>query len=149
MTAAQSIPASSIAINDRRKMIFRCMMAGVAGPPAIAFCPIVNNHFILWDDGVLVAQNHDFFPSTPSHWGHYWGQSRLYMPLTHMVWGVIAMVAQTPGANGAPPSPSPTIFHCFSLLLHAMNAILVFLLLRRMDTGDWAAYFGALLFAVH
>lgn len=150
MNVVQAQPKSPpSAIDKPSRATVRWLVAGVAAAAILAFCPILHNGFIQLDDGVLVAENPDLNPPTPSHWGHYWGKSRLYMPLAHMFWGVIAIVAQSPGANGRPATLSPAVFHAVSLLLHSANAVLVFLLLRRLVAGEWAAFWGALLFAVH
>lgn len=44
---------------------------------------------------------------------------------------------------------NPRVFHTANLLLHLGNVWLVFTLLRRLVRRDWAAFGGALLFAVH
>lgn len=49
--------------------------------------------------------------------------------------------------------PAAAGFHLFNVLVHAVNAVLVYRLLRtlsaRQDEGHWAALAGALLFALH
>ncbi|MBC7776937.1 MAG: tetratricopeptide repeat protein, partial [Phycisphaerae bacterium] len=40
-------------------------------------------------------------------------------------------------------------YHLLGLLLHALNAAMVFTFLKRLTGRDWAAFFAALLFAVH
>jgi tetratricopeptide (TPR) repeat protein len=40
-------------------------------------------------------------------------------------------------------------FHATNVLLHASNALLVFLILRRLVVSPWAASWGAALFALH
>jgi len=46
--------------------------------------------------------------------------------------------------------PQPSVFHAVNVALHALNAVLVLLLLRRLGARDGvAALMGALVFAVH
>jgi Flp pilus assembly protein TadD len=77
----------------------------------------------------------------------YWREPYmdLYVPVTYMVWGVVA------GVSYGDVGLDPRVFHTFNVLLHAGNAALVFLLLRRLlgDARTWAAAAGAALFAVH
>src|SRR5262249_49348239 len=44
---------------------------------------------------------------------------------------------------------NPAGHHLTSLLLHAANSVLVFLLLRRMTGAQWRSAFAAALFALH
>jgi hypothetical protein len=43
----------------------------------------------------------------------------------------------------------PGVYHAASVLVHALTALAVFALLRRLSGADWAAGAGALVFAVH
>ncbi|MGH7180103.1 MAG: hypothetical protein ACREJC_22185, partial [Tepidisphaeraceae bacterium] len=63
---------------------------------------------------------------------------------TYTVWGGLAAVAdRTDGTL------SPLPFHLASVILHALSAVMVFLILRRLVNCDWPACAGAMVFAVH
>jgi tetratricopeptide (TPR) repeat protein len=157
MTVFQSDQISSPMVIPAGSSLARWLGVAVAAIAILAFCPILSNGFITLDDGLLITRNPDFNPPTPSHWMHYWTGPKqdeeykpheLYMPITNMVWGMTAMAAQTSDEAGK-VSLNAGVFHGVSLILHAINAVLVFLVLRKLVPGDWPAFFGALLFAVH
>ncbi|HET6248492.1 MAG TPA: hypothetical protein VFE47_12390 [Tepidisphaeraceae bacterium] len=152
-------------------------IATPSGPPAqwlalavaviaiLAFCPIIANSFIMVDDPATVQNNPDFNPpadntagnstaDTATAWpslAHYWTApvGERYTPITYTLWGALSFIARTNDAQGLDTGLSPAVYHAFSLLLHALNSVLVFLILRKLVAGEWAAFFGALLFAVH
>jgi tetratricopeptide (TPR) repeat protein len=70
----------------------------------------------------------------------------LYVPVTYTAWSGVALVSRAVSRDG---SPDPRVFHAASVLVHAFNAVLVFLLLRRLLKIPWPAAAGAMLFALH
>ncbi|HWE97467.1 MAG TPA: hypothetical protein VG269_26150 [Tepidisphaeraceae bacterium] len=131
----------------RRDRLLGLLLAGLTG---LVFLPALAAEFLDWDDRDTVAQNADYLPPRVENWGHYWVRPHLelYMPLTYTVWGAVACVAQVRGADGS-VSLNPTVFHLFNVGLHVLNAVLVYAILRRLVQKPWAAWFGALLFAIH
>jgi len=123
----------------------------------------------LWSDFMVVDdQRHltaNLLMQTPglhSLW-EFWRRPYfyLYIPLTYSVWQMVAAVSWLVYGRLA-----PFPFHLLNLSLHAINAVLVFALIRaalncvapdtrasRMEQTaqprDQAAFLGALLFAVH
>lgn len=132
----------------------------------IVFGRVATHEFTNWDDPQTIAENPAFRPPTWSGVMGYWrllepvdAQSGhvirhaygLWVPLTYTVWGALAAVAQVPDP-GAPGGVglNPYVFHAASVAMHAVSAVLVFYLLRRvLRAGDGPAVAGALLFAVH
>ncbi len=120
----------------------------------LSFLPILGNDFLDWDDDRLLLNNPHWrglgwenlrwmltpFPSG----GHYYPLTWLSFALDHEIWGL-----------------NPVGYHLTSLLLHAANAVLCFLLWRRLlaltapdlaaRSGDLslASAFGALVFSIH
>jgi len=121
---------------------------------AAVFGETGRHGFVRWDDEINVYQN----PVTPAHLAHFWlgtgmgqGADTVYRPVVYTAYALIARVART--APYTTDSQMATLdarpFHAANLLLHALNVLLVFGLLRRLIRQDWAAGAGALLFAVH
>lgn len=63
----------------------------------------------------------------------------LYVPLTLMSY----MVDYTVGGE------DPAVFHITNLLLHIINALLVFLLTKKLVKNPWAPFVAGLVFALH
>ena len=109
-----------------------------------------GHQFTSWDDEATVSHNPDFNPPTFAGVMRYWREPymELYVPVTYTVWGGLARFSY--GATGR---LDPHVFHLFNVVLHATNAVLMFLLVRRLMPASrwqvWAAFAGATVFAVH
>ena len=126
----------------------------VAALTFAAFLPVLRNGFVSWDDDKNFLENPHFrglglnqlhWMWTTFHMGHY-------VPLTWM----------TLGADYSLWGMNPAGYHLTSLLLHAANSVIVYVLARtllassaREATSDTdvrvmlAAGFAALVFALH
>lgn len=122
------------------------------------FGEVGTHGFVRWDDGINVYQNPYLNPVTPAHLAHFWtgtgmGQTSdtVYRPLVYTAYAAIAQEARTTPylSDSQTASLDARPFHAVSLLLHILNALLVFALLRRLVRSDWGAFAGALLFAIH
>lgn len=109
----------------------------LAGLLVVIYWPAICGGFI-WDDDVYVTNNP--LLTSPHGWQDIWfsaeDQSQFFplvfttLRLEHLVWGL-----------------NPFGYHLVNVLLHAANAVLVWLVLRRMAIpGAWIA---AALFAFH
>lgn len=120
----------------------------------IPFLPILSNDFVSWDDRPMLVDNPHFrgFSSenlrwmfTTFHMGHYQPLSWLTFAVNHHFGGM-----------------NPFGYHAVNLVLHGMNAVLVYLLAvslmsKVLQNGTAfpygrvhaAAAFASLLFAVH
>lgn len=118
----------------------------------LAFFPTFSNGFVLWDDDVNFLENINYRGLSPAHlrWmfttfhmGPYQPLSWVSLGLDYVVWGM-----------------NPLGYHLTSLILHALNAVLFYLLagalLRRLGPHTarsgmirLAATAGALFFALH
>ncbi len=107
----------------------------------VAFWRSVAFDFVNWDDVSYVQQNELIKSWSPSS---LWGVAtetvtRNYGPLTifsflidHSIWGL-----------------NPCGYHATNVMLHLVNGVLVFLLLRQMTGNSFVAWLTAALFLVH
>ena len=106
----------------------------------IAYYPVFNAGFVNWDDEDYVVKNPDItsfanlgeIVTRPVQGNHH--------PLTML----------TLAANYAISGQNAGSYHVVNLLLHLLNILLVFFLVKRL-TGDkpWLAFVVAIFFAVH
>ena len=127
-----------------------CAAAAIGAITLLVFLPAVENGFVNWDDQRNFLENTNFRGLGPQQLKWIWGAldagfyipvTRLFISLNYQLWGL------TPGG-----------YHLSGIILHACNAVLVFLLnlsLFRRITGAGrprilpAAAFSALFFALH
>jgi tetratricopeptide (TPR) repeat protein len=136
----------------RRLAGSRALAAAVVGAATlVAFAPILGNGFVDWDDYGVLRDNPHFrglgvaqiaWAFDTYHMGHYQPLTWLSFGADYLLWGM-----------------DPRGFHATSLLLHALNAALAFLLIEAIlarasapgseSTRRLAAMAGALFFALH
>lgn len=98
----------------------------------------VQNGFVFFDDDKAILYNRAL--QNPSLGKFFSGQNLgMYAPLTWIAYW----------AGSALSGKEAWGYHALGLALHALNAVLVFALLRRLTQRSWSAFFAALLFAVH
>jgi protein O-mannosyl-transferase len=102
------------------------------------YMPALYYPFLMWDDGVYVTnnqllQNGDLKALFFSYYdGHYHPLTLLSLKADFLIAGL-----------------HPAWYHGMNLLLHMLCVYLVFRLIRRLLKDDAAAWFAALIFAVH
>ena len=102
----------------------------------VAYIPTMHGGF-LWDDGALIANNRMVKASNGLYRFWFTAETADYRPLTWSLWWLEWRLF------GA----APTGYHIVNLLLHAIDSVLVWMILRRLKiSGAWLA---ALLFAIH
>lgn len=125
-----------------------------------AFIPALQGQFLNWDDSTLFTKNHDFrgLGGPQLRWMFTTTLAGHYMPLTWL----------TLGLNYALGGMDPWGYHLVAMLLHATNAVLFYLVARRLLAaaggpveGEWSeageapaevtvgAALAALVFAIH
>jgi len=120
----------------------------------LVFGRTVTHEFVSWDDGFHIYENPAMNPVTAAKLARFWRRPQDF-PLTYTFWSVQARLVR----RSAPGRPAgvcdPRVFHAANVMLHALNALLVFsVLLAVFETGaGWrgalACACGAALFAVH
>ena len=122
---------------SRRRAALAAVALGVLA--AVIYLPAVTGEF-LWDDAVFTEAapvreasglaSIWFSPAAMENEGHYWPLVHTTFWLEHKLWGF-----------------NPVPFHLTNILLHLVNTLLLWQLLRRLKTpGAWVA---AAVFAVH
>jgi len=98
----------------------------------------VSNDFVFFDDDKAILYNKAL--QNPSLGKFFSGENLgMYAPMSWIAYWV------GQGISGK----EAWGYHLLGLLLHALNAAMVFAFLKRLTGRDWAAFFAALLFAVH
>jgi hypothetical protein len=117
----------------------------IAGLVALSFLPVLHGEFLNWDDHALYVENPYYTGLTHQHWawmctsfryGHWQPLTWLSCALDYKVWEL--------NASG---------WHLTNLLIHAGNAVLVYLLclafMKKPERRYGAAILAALFWAVH
>ncbi len=126
------------------------LLALLAGVVLAVFLPVCGYEFLSYDDGFNVYNNWRVTRFSAANLAYFWQvpYENLYVPLTYNLWAVLAWIAQMlPLGDGK--LLNPHIFHAANLVLHLGCAMLVFAIVRLLVESQWAAWAGALVFAVH
>lgn len=106
------------------------------------FSPALKCDFINLDDPAYITENphvQQGITAESLKWAFTTGHASLWIPLT---WISHMLDIQFYGLN-------PMGHHFTSILIHAVNSVLLFLLLRRMTGALWASAFIAAMFGLH
>jgi tetratricopeptide (TPR) repeat protein len=145
-SAGSANPAPPAAAPERSLLVSALAVVAVT---LLAFLPVLRNGFIDWDDPTAIADNPLLHPPTTEKLERYWTSPSLghefYVPLNYTAYWVLAKVAGA-GTDGRVPAWP---FHTGAWLAHALGAVLVLVILRRLTGNRWAAAAGAAVFAVH
>lgn len=102
------------------------------------FAASVSNDFVFFDDDKAILYNKALL--NPSFSAFFTGQNLgMYAPLSWIAYWVGHSISGTEAWG----------YHLLALLLHALNAVLVFALLKTLSGKAWPGFFAAVLFAVH
>jgi tetratricopeptide (TPR) repeat protein len=100
---------------------------------------------LVWDDIDLhLISNPHLIPASSDNLLHFWNApyEGLYIPVAYNGWTLL-----NAWFSSKPHDPFP--YHLANILLHTLNGLLVFALLRLFIRNPWAAMAGALVFLVH
>ena len=109
---------------------------------AVAYLQVLRFEFVNYDDTVYVPDNpqvRDGFSLGGIGWAFTTFETANWYPLT---WLSLMLDCQMFG-------PRPGGHHAVNAALHAANAVLLFIVLRRMTGSRWRSAAVAALFAVH
>ena len=118
---------------------------------ALTFLPVCWHAFAGFDDSMGLYWNPHMGRPLLKNIGWYWTHPymHLYTPVVFTVWNLLAVLGKADPNGPANCSLDPHVFHTASWLLHVGNALLVFVVLRRLMKNDVAAAMGALLYGLH
>ena len=143
------IPATP-AISGKRASAVLALATGLI--TLLVFIPVLRHSLAdIWDDDTTIVHNPDFNPPRLANLLHYWvppPKDEFYVPVHYTVVGLTSMLARSTSSNGVVVF-NPMPFHAVSLVAHALAAVLVFLILVQLVDNPWAAFAGALVFALH
>src|SRR6185503_11144906 len=119
----------------------------IAAATLAAFLPLASNQFVNWDDPYALTGNERLGSPGVVAWAFTTRVMGHFQPLAWLTWSAVNSLA----------GMSPIAFHALSLIGHAVNASLVYVVTRRLTlkasvdyrTASLAAAAAALLFAVH
>ncbi|HXG37706.1 MAG TPA: glycosyltransferase family 39 protein, partial [Bacteroidota bacterium] len=106
------------------------------------YLPVKDHEFLLYDDYSYIVKNYYIQPGVTWEnivWAFTSGYAANWHPLT---WLSHMLDYQLFGLN-------PTGHHLHNVLLHLLNSILLFLVMRKMTGAEWASAFVAAVFALH
>lgn len=136
--AAVAIPGAGR--NDRWIVPGLCL--GLAAMVWLVFGQTIHHQFINLDDGAYVYKNPQVSRGLTSE-GIIWAFTQSHAANWHpLTWLSHMLDCQLYGLNAGG-------HHLTNVLLHAANAILLFLVLRQMTGSLWRSAFVAALFAIH
>ena len=115
----------------------------------LCFRQVGFHDFVVYDDSIHVYANPHLKKTPLSNIPKFWQApyEGLYIPVTYTVWAGIAGATSRDTTSGT--EHNPYAFHLANLLVHLLSVLVVAALLRRLVRHDWAAFGGALLFALH
>ena len=108
----------------------------------LIYAQLLHHQFIVYDDDAYVTENQHVktgFTRENVIWAFTSGLTANWIPLT---WLSHMLDCQLFGAN-------PRWHHLTNLILHIINTLLLFTVLRRMTAALWQSAFVAALFALH
>ncbi|MGH9494726.1 MAG: tetratricopeptide repeat protein [Candidatus Sulfotelmatobacter sp.] len=132
-------PASTFAARDKQRVVLSLALVALS---LVFYNPIVHDGFVLLDDVPYILSNPQVRAGLTWNtikWSFTTFHAGYWHPLT---WLSHALDCQLFGVN-------PAGHHYVSLLFHAANAVLLFLLLEEATTLLWPSLLVAALFAVH
>lgn len=118
------------------------------------FAQVLGFDYLTWDDTGHVYLNPGIIEPSFAHLVEFWIKPYfgLYMPVTYSFWWATAWISTL--ITGT--TLNPHFFHALNLLVHLLNTLLVFEILKlwlgQMGNGkrdSWAPAVGALLFGIH
>jgi protein O-mannosyl-transferase len=128
-----------------------CPYAGILALTVLAYLPLWRNDFIDYDDPHYLTDNPQVlggFTAEGLCWAWTNNETPYLQPVSWLSLQLDAELFATPGSDGKPFLPA-TAVHGHSLLWHASNSLLLFLLCRRLTGAPGRSFLVAALFAVH
>jgi protein O-mannosyl-transferase len=123
-----------------RRLILICLALALV--MLAAYWPVLQNDFVNYDDNEYVTENIHVLHGLnwpDAKWAFTTGQTGSFVPLTWLSHQLDYQLYD--GSAGG--------HHLTNLVLHIVNALLLFLLIWRMTRAMWPSIFVAAVFAIH
>jgi Flp pilus assembly protein TadD len=117
----------------------------------LVYCRVWRHEFLDYDDMPFVVHNENLNPLTWESVGRFWTEpnSKLYSPVFFTFLAAETWLLQPTADESGGRTMDPVVFHVGNLVLHVLNTLLAYVVLRRLVGLRVAAMLGALAFAVH
>ena len=132
--------------NASRGFVYRVLLVAIA---LLVFGRITNHEFVAWDDDQHVFDNPHLQQVSADQIAHFWQEPYfgLYIPLSYTLFAAETVLGRA--ISGDASGFDSRVFHAGSLVLHMLNTLLIFSVLKRLVRDDAAAFAGSLLFSLH
>ncbi len=137
---ADQMPKETTIVREKYHGIMAILL--LAAIVLVLYWPVTGYEFIAMDDNLYLLDNPDIQKGL-SRQGISWAMTTLYTTNWHpLTWLSLMADYELYGLKAAG-------YHVSNLLLHILNTLLLFLVLRRMTGETWKCLTVAALFAVH
>jgi Flp pilus assembly protein TadD len=123
----------------------------IATAVLLVFGRSIGYELLNWDDHMNISLNPMLNPPSWEGLTVFWKQPylKLYAPMAYTAFAFEAWLSGLNIPPGQDFVPDPRVFRAANVLLHLVNSLLVFGILRTLIRSSWPACLGALLFALH
>lgn len=102
------------------------------------------NYSFVWDDQELYINSNNIptnepFKKIPEHFIPKKG--KMYIPITYFFWSLITYLSGNLYSSAS--------FHLFNIILHILNSVIIYFLLKKFLNSNVSAFFAALIFSLH
>ncbi len=117
----------------------------------LVFAPTLFFDFLQYDDHENILNNPLFYPRAVPQIAEFWVKPvlNMYIPVSYSLWAIVVDFARLFAVSDHPDGLPSWPFHLANLLLHSINTILVYRLIKSLTESARAAPFGAMIFACH
>jgi hypothetical protein len=117
----------------------------------------LDNKFLTWDDSKYIYENPlvNGYGGLTAIWSDIRSDRLLthYYPFTITTFWIEKHLVDIPPISGGPDEaegiPAPPLFHVTQLVLHIVNSMLIFFVLRAMGAGLLVSAFTCVIFSLH
>ncbi|SMM99527.1 hypothetical protein SPONN_657 [uncultured Candidatus Thioglobus sp.] len=144
---AEKIPVINFQFSDLWTTDYRLITTLLIILPLLIYAQVYD-FVLLWDDNGA-GSGHIYNPfMLNANWSslgqllteHYFG---MYIPVSYLLWSGVQGLADVLGV------PLNSALHLANVLVHIINGLLVFVILRQFVANKWAVLVGALFFLLH
>lgn len=110
----------------------------------ILFFQVTKFEMVQDDELVYFNNDTDYYEADLQDFSSIWQipEKSMYIPVTYTIWYLGSLLSHNSNNYAA-------IFHAINLIIHILNGLLVFLILKKLITSDMIAFCGAFIFLVH